>query len=443
MAVANDRLAHEISSAIDVFLSETNKRDAENRVGDANVQNLRRDLESLASAVNAKGRDLRAQADVSPNDASATTTTYYRSVNGRPVTPQVSMGARSGPSTPARHTHVHDDAQLVRKWSTPTVGRSKLLSGSSALRHLPGAQYCIDAGLHHHHHTTETVEKQVRRQATSAPRDYDAGWFTDMERKLKALADQLSSLCGAPDQSRLALLLRHLQELNGLYQDKTRRDADVLRALEIEWERRARAILDDCHRVMGEDRARWLQFIAQLREAYERDLARLEAELRGKFEVLVAQMRDAHSREVGALNDEIARLRRLLAEAQRMPLPPAPVITQSGPMYPDLSGRVRELTQTVQDRDDEIARLRRTLAEQHFVVKVKEPRVTVPFEAHKASEGRSQVWSSGAVARAYLNKTNPFPRGSEIDVEKGDVKVFTSDGLEADPAKFTVKYVVN
>lgn len=59
-------------------------------------------------------------------------------------------------------------------------------------------------------------------------------------------------------------------------QDKTRRDADLLKALEAEWERRAKAILDDCYRVLNEDRARWLQFIMQLREAYERDLARYE-----------------------------------------------------------------------------------------------------------------------------------------------------------------------
>lgn len=163
---------------------------------------------------------------------------------------------------------------------------------------------------------------------------------------------------------------------------------------------------------------------------------RLEAELRARFEQAMAQMKDAHAREVRGLNDEIERLRALLRN-QPGPAPP------SGPNFPDLSGLVRELRGTIADRDDEIARLKRLLAEQHFVVKVKEPTVHIPYKTNKASEGRSQVWSSGAVARGYLNKTNPFPTGTEIDVEKGDVRVYASDGTEADPAKFTVKYIVN
>lgn len=232
MAVAQDRLSNEITRAIDAFMSETRARDAETRTDDANITNLRRDLEGLANAVSAKGRDLSAAN--SNGGGSGSADVYYRATassgGGRPMSPPLrrptTAQGHAGPVTP--HRHVHDDKALVQKWSTPQLARSKLLSGSSALRHLPGAQYCIDAGLHHHHHRSSAT-LELSRRGGGGGGEWDAAWFVDMERKLKGLAEQLASLAGAPDQSRLALLLRHLQELNGLYQVRPLYDINLPR----------------------------------------------------------------------------------------------------------------------------------------------------------------------------------------------------------------------
>ncbi len=296
----------------------------------------------------------------------------------------------------------------------------------------------------------------------------------------------------APAQA--AMLLHHLQELSRLHRDRSRRDAALLESLEAEWQRRAATLASAHARALAAERAHWIEYTTQLRAAAEADAARASAaaaaaagdaavagvvasaegrvaEVVAAAETAVAAAKAEGAQQVEKLNDEIASLKaQAVTQAQALAFAQAQVqaLTQQAqtqaqalaraqeeagdkdrervreePLWPDLRARVRELLGEVEAKTEENARLARALRAQRFIIKVKEPKArAAPYERHSANEGRSSVWSSGAVARAYLNKKNPFPAGTEVEVEGGDVTVLTEDGDEVDASKFVVKYII-
>lgn len=83
------------------------------------------------------------------------------------------------------------NSAATRKWQRSTIQNSTLLAGASYLEHVPGSQYCINAGLHHHHH--------VRRESPPAPAapalpKWDKTWFVTMEKRLQEIGDIMAGL---------------------------------------------------------------------------------------------------------------------------------------------------------------------------------------------------------------------------------------------------------
>jgi len=78
------------------------------------------------------------------------------------------------------------NAEARRKWSSSKVASSTLLAGPSYFEHVPGSQYCIDAGLHHHHKVNITKKGRQRRP-------FDTTWLHQLNRELLDLAANLAA----------------------------------------------------------------------------------------------------------------------------------------------------------------------------------------------------------------------------------------------------------
>jgi hypothetical protein len=317
---------------------------------------------------------------------------------------QFQRTASPGRRSKSSHRHATNDCDLIKKWSNPNVANSKLLTGGSAcFKHLPGAQYCIDAGLHHHHHHAHTVNKRMSSSAS-----VDMTWFHDMERRLKALAHELEKERNAccPDdkagqlyQIRFAVLSKHLEEMNALQQEKLKQDQERMHQNEKEWEQRAREMAELYAKMLQDDRAQWRKIIEKLQDTYLHDLQ----ELRAHYDTLLSEERNRAPSVVTRTDDELVNsLRRQLADAQ-----------------------------TENDR------LRRELEDSRLQIEIREGEAK-PYvrQRHPRTAAGESAWASGPVNRARLGQVNPIPEKVIPEVTPAMVRVRTAQGADVDPRKY-------
>lgn len=353
-----------------------------------------------------------------------------------------------------------DGATLASRWGSPSNSNSKLLSGCAVLKHLPGAQYCIDAGLHPHHCRPSPIKRpQSARPAPPCP--CDSGWVNDMEAKLRALRQLVEQLIlansnnnsgnddGAKELYRLkyAVLIQKLDEMNELHKQQLAAERERQRLEELDRERREKEMLLAYERQTAKmvlaEREKWSKELEAMRDHYERDrverdnlmrvaakreMDRLIAEWEReraqwetwKQDMLRRQQQWAEDRR--GLEAEVARLMAELDELKRR--------LHAQGHSEGLAAEIDRLQRLLREKDAEIARLRQAL-EQQLVVEVKQDKPNVQRNSHEVFANGGSIWPSGSLVRTYLGqKKTPVVVG---DIPAPQVSVKHADGQPLPP----------
>lgn len=335
--------------------------------------------------------------------------TYQHIQNGTTVTTEYKTRTRREET--CAHPAAGIDAMnaaAVRKWQRPSVQNSTLLAGPSYLEHVPGSQYCINAGLHHHHH--------VRRESSPAPSPpppppprplppWDRSWFVTMESRLQEIADVISTLSSR--------LLSHGN--CNCYADAIRRFTETHSSLITR--------IDTLRREL--EAGRHNKDLLELVEKYRQQMESLERE-RGNMR-----------REIERLLDEVARLNKLVGqqnhdecrrnerrlESEIMLLKDQ--LREKDNIIDRLRGEnsdLRRESDSLRAANDELLRenerLRRQMPtrDKRYRVLIKDHIPTAYIAAHKPTEEGKSLWASGVVARQHLTPHGAKPVVDDMPV---------------------------
>ncbi len=277
----------------------------------------------------------------------------------------------------------------MRKWRSPKVQSSMLLSGPSHLDHVPGSQYCIDAGLHHHHHVSRQPPAPKTPTRRSPP--FDCTWHNNLVTCLQqtgkmvdAVASRMGSVCECCEaRARETYVLK--------YEELMRK-------------------LDEIHRS---------GLNAQCRTCDD---------LRSRFE-----------KERSAWNDERARLMRRIEEMMNV-RPPVPAADHSEciRLRNELADENNRLRRENEDKDRRIRELEALLKDKSGKINIQvvqtKPHAHLP--QHPGVKPGNSLWASGVVNKEYLGRVNTVP---EVKVTRPEVKVMGEDGMVYDTSKVNVK----
>jgi len=185
--------------------------------------------------------------------------------------------------SPASQPHIPTDKELAQKWSQPSIASSRLLAGSALFPHLPGAQYCIDAGLHHHHFPQSRPQPEHEKASTQPPPqiELDLDWFSDMERKLRALSEQFEDALNDSELNRAkyAALVQRLEEMSRLQKERFLAEQERRKKEEEERDRRERELATAweryCTKMVAVEREKWFRELEALRLGMKKEVDHL------------------------------------------------------------------------------------------------------------------------------------------------------------------------